>query len=182
MDILQKLQELYLLFKQQKNKIKVPADFLPLIKKFDFTLEEFTQYLLYPSDLPYGRCMVYQSPNFEVILMNWKPRKSSNIHDHGNSFGCVYILSGDVNNVAYDKNIQKIGTYKLTKGNYVEVPKGIFHQIENLNDDFSVSLHFYAPPIVGMKVVDSEDISKAYIVKPECGAWNPDDENIVRTL
>ncbi|NVO03673.1 MAG: cysteine dioxygenase family protein, partial [Bacteroidetes bacterium] len=120
--------------------------------------------------------------NFEAILMNWKPQKGSNIHNHGDSFGSVYVLSGDVKNVAYDCDLNKIGTFKQTEGDYIDVPKGVFHQLVNHTEDYSASLHFYAPPINGMKVFDDSEVHKAYIVKPNIGAWNPKDKDIVKAL
>jgi cysteine dioxygenase len=182
MEILKKFKEIDLLFEQQKDKITGPAELTTLVKNFEFHIGEFDEAIEFPEDLPYGRTLLYQSTNFEVILMNWKPKNGSNIHDHGNSFGSVYVLSGDVNNIAYDPELNKIGTFKQSKGDYIDVPKGIFHQLQNLNDTYSASLHFYAPPIQGMKVFDASDIQKSYIVKSESGAWNPSEKDIVKIL
>jgi cysteine dioxygenase len=111
--------------------------------------------------------------------MNWKPMQSSNIHDHGNSFGCVYSVTGKANNVLYNENLDQIGCISLVNNTIAEVPKGIYHVIENKNEDYAVSLHFYAPPMYGMKVIDSQDKSKAYFVKSEIGAWDPQPDEII---
>jgi len=169
-DKIEKIDQLYF---SNKAKIKGPADFKVILEKFSFSQEELKEHLLYPENLPYGRKCVFQSDNFEVIVMNWKPRQGSNIHDHGNSFGCVYSVSGSANNLLFNQKLENIGSIPLINHNIAEVPKGIYHKIDNDNDDYSISLHFYVPPMSGMKVVDLNDKTKSYIVGNNDGAWNP---------
>jgi cysteine dioxygenase len=170
----EKIKEIDHLFTDSKHAVHGPSEFKALLGKFSFTMEEMTEHLLYPENLPYGRKCAYRSANFDVIVMNWKPRQKSNIHDHGNSFGCVYSVTGNANNVLYNDNFDQVGTIPLVNNAIAEVPKGIFHVIENNNDDYAVSLHFYVPPMSGMRVIDAEDKTKSYFVKSECGAWNPE--------
>jgi cysteine dioxygenase len=175
----EKINKIDQLFEASKQNIHGPADFKAILEKFTFDKEEMTEHLLYPEDLPYGRKCAFQSPNFEVVVMNWKPNEQSNIHDHANSFGCVYSVSGKANNVLYNGNLDEIACIPLVNNTIAEVPKGVYHIIENKNDDFAVSLHFYAPPMDGMKVIDKEDKTKNYFVKNECGAWNPKPEEVL---
>ena len=94
---LEKINQIDHLFSQSPDNIHGPAELKSIISPFVFTLEEIKEYLIFPEDLPYGRNGVYRSKNFDVVIMNWKPFKSSNIHDHGDSFGCVYSISGKAN-------------------------------------------------------------------------------------
>ncbi len=164
MKLERKIERIDQLYKSNKNNISGPADFKAILEKFSFSKDELTDHLLYPEDLPYGRKCIYRSENFEVIVMNWKPRRESNIHDHGDSFGCVYSISGNAKNVLFNENVENIGSVPLINQTIAEVPKGIFHKIENDSDDFSVSLHFYSPPMSGMKVIDPSDKIKNYIL------------------
>jgi len=157
MKLERKIERIDQLYKSNKNSINGPADFKTILEKFSFSKDELTDHLLYPEDLPYGRKCIYRSENFEVIVMSWKPRQESNIHDHGDSFGCVYSISGNANNILFNENLENIGIIPLINHTIAEVPKGIFHKIENESDDFSVSLHFYSPPMSGMKVIDPSD-------------------------
>ena len=175
----EKINKIDLLFEASKQNIHGPADFKAILEKFTFDKEEMCEHLLYPEDLPYGRKCAFQSPNFEVVVMNWKPNEQSNIHDHANSFGCVYSVSGKANNVLYNGNLGEIACVALVNNTIAEVPKGIYHAIENKSDDYAVSLHFYAPPMLGMKVIDKDDKTKSYFVKNECGAWNPKLEEVL---
>ncbi|MEI6764734.1 MAG: cysteine dioxygenase family protein [Bacteroidota bacterium] len=174
MNFYEKVKGIEQCYTEAKEQIKGPADFKAILQKFDFNSDDMTDHLLYPEDLPYGRKCAYRSSNFEVIVMNWKPGKSSNIHDHGDSFGCVYSVSGKADNVLYNPNLEQVGIIPLVNHTIAEVPQGIYHAIENNSETFAVSLHFYVPPMNGMKVIDKEDKTKSYIVKNECGAWNPD--------
>lgn len=167
------------LYETSKHNIYGPMEFKAILYGFEFNIEEMTEHLVNPEGLPYGRKCVFQSPNFEVVVMNWKPFEKSNIHDHANSFGCVYSVTGKANNVLYNENLEEISCIPLKVNTIAEVPKGIFHCIENINDAYAVSLHFYAPPMIGMKVIDKTDNTKCYFVKNECGAWNPRPEEIL---
>lgn len=164
------------------KRIRNPKDLKTSIQQFTFNMDDYTKHLLFPEDLPYGRNLLYQSSNFEAILMNWKPKNESNLHDHGNSYGCVVVLNGDIENVTVDDDNKVVEISKCTKGALAEVPKGIYHQIKNTTDDFAVTLHFYAPPINGMRVKDKFDFNKQYVVKSDCGAWNPSGNEIIETL
>lgn len=179
---IEKLTAIDKLFTENKNNIQQPADLIPILKDFIFSMDELKGDLLYPEDLPYGRNVIFRSENFEAILMNWKPKQSSYIHDHGNSFGVVYVLTDGGNNVAYDSDYHHIATIPLMTGDFVEVPKGIYHRIENPTDIHSVTLHFYAPPLNGMKVIDTKDVKRQFIVSNETGAWEPKKEEIVKNL
>ncbi len=174
MNFKEKIEKIDQLYTSNINNISGPADFKAILEMFSFSKDELTEHLLYPEDLPYGRKCIYRSGNFEVIVMNWKPRRESNIHDHGDSFGCVYSISGNAKNVLFNEKLENIGSVQLINQTIAEVPKGIFHKIENDSDDFSVSLHFYSPPMSGMKVIDSIDKNKNYIVGSNDGAWNPE--------
>ena len=169
----EKIKTIDHLYSVNKSAINGPSEFKAIIEKFTFTREEMSEHIIYPDDLPYGRKCAFRSSNFEVVVMNWKPFEQSNIHDHADSFGCVYSVSGSANNVLYNGNLEEIACIPLVNNKIAEVPKGIYHAIENNNEDYSVSLHFYAPPMQGMKVIDKEDKTKSYFVNNESGAWNP---------
>jgi cysteine dioxygenase len=172
MTLREKIDQIDRDFTASRKQITGPAPFKSLLGKYSFSQDELREHLLYPEELPYGRKCIFRSENFEVVVMNWKPGKASNIHDHGNSFGCVYSVSGQADNVLYDENLEHIGTTPLINNAIAEVPRGIYHAICNDTSDFAVSLHFYSPPMDGMKVIDSNDKTKSFFVKNDCGAWN----------
>jgi cysteine dioxygenase len=179
MTFIEKIHQIDRLYSEQKDNIKGPAEFKAILKDFSFCKEEMEGDLLYPEELPYGRKCIFRSSNFEVIVMNWKPQQQSNIHNHGNSFGCVYAVSGNANNVLYNDDLDQLGCIPLINHSIAEVPKKIFHVIENKHDEYAVSLHFYAPPMCGMRVIDASDKAKSFFVKNDQGAWNPAPDEIL---
>ncbi len=180
MNFNEKVEQIDLLFNASNEAINEPSQLKKIIQQFAFDSSDVEEHLLYPEHLPYGRKCAYRSDNFEVIVMNWKPMESSNIHNHGNSFGCVYSVTGSANNILYDDNLEQINCIPLVNNTIAEVPKGIYHAIQNSKNEYAVSIHFYAPPMVGMNVIDKENKEKSYFVKNECGAWNPTPEEILQ--
>jgi cysteine dioxygenase len=167
---------------EKKEKYNNPASLKALLQKYVFKVDDFKHDLIVPDTNPYGRKLVFSSPNYEVILMNWKPKNESNIHNHGASFGCVVVLKGQIINNLFDENTKIKSISIHTKGDHTEVPKDIYHQIKNSTDDYAVTMHFYSPPLKDMKVLDKTDIEKKYVVKCNCGAWNPQPGDIKETI
>jgi len=169
-------------FEKKKEIIKDAASLKTLLIKYTFNLDDYKNDLIYPEDLPYGRKILFQSKNFEAILMNWKPGNESNIHNHGESFGCVFVLKGIVINNLFDEHTKIKNIFLFQPGDISEVNKGIFHQIKNTTKEYAVTMHFYAPPIKNMTVIDKNDLDKNYIVKCNSGAWNPKPDDIEKTI
>lgn len=170
----EKLIEIDRIYTTLKETIQGPAEFKAIIEGFSFGVDEMREHLPDPGNLPYGRNCVFRSANFEVIVMNWKPFQRSNIHNHGHSFGCVFAVSGKAVNLLYDDGLELIASIPLVEKKIAGVPYGIYHVIMNDTPDFAVSLHFYAPPMDAMKVIDASDMSKSFFVKGDGGAWNPE--------
>ncbi|MEI6457205.1 MAG: cysteine dioxygenase family protein [bacterium] len=169
----EKIRQIDHRFSDKENEIQGPSEFKLILEQFNFSIEDVRDHLLYPEALPYGRKCVFRSKNFEVVVMNWKPGNGSNIHDHGRSFGCVYSVTGKADNVLYNAALEEIGIIPLINNAIAEVPRGIYHVIKNDTDEYAVSLHFYAPPMDGMHVIDPNDKTRSWFVKNDCGAWDP---------
>jgi cysteine dioxygenase len=179
---IKQLEEINKAFERRKLEITTPKDFISILKDFQFDFEDYKEGLLYPENLPYGRNILFSSGNFEAILMNWLPGKCSYIHDHGSSFGVVYVFTNGGNNVSYNSDYNYVSTIPLLAGNMVEVPRGYFHKIENPTNFYSVTLHFYAPPLIGMKIIDEKDTRRQFIVTSGTGAWEPIESEIEKRL
>ena len=53
---------------------------------------------------------------------------------------------------------------------FIEVPLDSWHQMKNNLDEFTYTIHIYAPPITDMQVFDKEK-KQLITVDEECGAW-----------
>lgn len=159
-----------------------PAAFRPLLRDFSPVRQDYEELLICPPTLPYGRNTLFSSGRFEAVLMNWKPGRSSNIHDHGRSFGCVLGLHGSCRTLLFGSDLGLLNINNIEAGQICDVPKGIFHQIENPTAEFAATLHFYLPPIENMQVVDDLDQKKVYVVKAGSGSWKPEENDVIDVI
>ena len=110
----------------------------------------------------YGRNIFTIEP-FECVLINWPSGVESAVHHHKGLFGYVWVLEGELDNV----------TYKLEKNKLIEdsidiyrrnglapEPDGIIHKLRNNSaTKRAITLHFYYPAIhsfEGMKIFNLE--------------------------
>lgn len=108
----------------------------------------------------YSKFQLYTNPHYEINLIEWKKGAKGLIHDHPPD-GCVvklidgslledrFVSSGVSNKINTIKHTQRnifvpIHSFNKTKTHSYFI-EGI-HSIENINNDKSYSLHFYAPP------------------------------------
>lgn len=102
-----------------------------------YTKDDWKNYVIFDNK-NYKRNLVYKNETFEILILCWKEKQESPIHDHPKN-GCIFkVLQGSIVEVKkdtqYTLNINDIG-YSIGKN---------VHQIKALED--SVSLHVYSPP------------------------------------
>jgi len=150
-----------------------------LVQAQQFSVQEVGAYLMPPLDKPYGRKLVYQSDNLEVIVMHWKEGTFCDIHNHGKSFGIAQVLSGAMRNEIFDAQYRLMEEQVFCTGAFIYVPRDVFHRMGNLYQlKNSTTIHFYTPPIHHMEVVDLAN-NRIQMVDDNCGAWLSDEEKHV---
>lgn len=130
------------------------------------------------SDRPYAKTLVLESDTLECGIFRWNRNLPCAIHDHGESWGAVKVLSGLVVNNTYKrdregaivKDMKKI----YTPGNIIFMPKGTIHSMVSIGQPQLVTVHYYLPKITGMSVYDI-DRNTICTMKNNCGAWLPKD-------
>ncbi len=108
------------------------------------------QDLDYPAEDSYGRRMVCQGPNFEVLVMTWRPGSFSMIHDHGyTQWGAVQVF-GPVEHAVFrvDELDRLVTTSRrsVEPGTVLFVPHRLVHQMGNPTDEPILTLHVYGTP------------------------------------
>ena len=100
------------------------------------------------TDDKYIRNIVYKNELFEIVIITWNKNSFTKIHDHPGE--CVFkILIGSLLEVKYNsKYDNKCATniYKEDNISYINNKIGR-HKMYNINNDKSVSIHIYSPPI-----------------------------------
>jgi SAM-dependent methyltransferase/quercetin dioxygenase-like cupin family protein len=155
-------------------------------RKAKVTLEDVIPWMGEPGIYPYGRKKVFDSPELEILVMNWAALRECAPHDHGFSFGWVHVLAGTLNHTLYTLDQRDVpvmfGRRLEHAGGRYFAPRGLVHSMGNPTDETTVTLHVYAPPITGMKVYDLAKCA-ACVVSDDCGAWWPDEQRqIVRRI
>ena len=102
----------------------------------------------HPVEDSYGRKMVYETKNFEIMVMSWLPGDFSGIHDHGSvSWGAVQVFGPAEHAVFEIKNNQlsTLDRWDLKPLDIIGVNHMLIHQMGNPTKEQSfVSLHVYA--------------------------------------
>lgn len=107
----------------------------------------------------YTRNLIWADERLEVLAMCWEPGQRTSIHNHGESFGIIYVLEGCLFSEAFHrldrgetpgKARVEATRFEIARPGQVLVSQtGDIHRIGNApgHADRSVSLHFYARPL-----------------------------------
>jgi len=145
---------------------------------------ELEKYHLDPGDKPYGRNIVANNGKVEVVFLSWGPEQICDVHDHGVSCGLVKVVKGNISNIIYRQDerskepIHQQEEY-IVDDIFIEVPKNSWHQMKNNLEEFTYTLHIYAPPVTEMQVFDKEK-KQLVTVDDNCGAWLTEPERHLR--
>jgi cysteine dioxygenase len=155
------------------------------IERLSVEADEVRRYLCPPNGKPYGRALIHQTDTVEVIVMNWAPGETCWPHDHGASFGWAQVLSGAIEHTVYggeESVFATAGSVRTVEraGALIFAPCGIIHQMTALEQGAGeiVTLHFYSPPISGMRIFDQESLATC-VVSDDCGAWWPEPHQMI---
>ncbi len=95
----------------------------------------------------YGRKLVYEGDQFEIMVMSWSPGDFSGIHDHGfTQWGAVQVF-GPMEHAIFRMDEEQLSTLarmQMKTGEVVGVSHSLIHQMGNPSKDESyLSLHVY---------------------------------------
>lgn len=100
----------------------------------------------HPAADSYGRKLVYDGGDFEIMVMSWTPGDFSAMHDHGyTQWGAVQVF-GPAEHAVCAMDIDKYVTLsrvQLTPGRVIAVTHDLVHQMGNPTDEHFLSLHIY---------------------------------------
>lgn len=152
-----------------------------VMESFQTTDLDVSEYHLDPKDKPYGRNILVNNGKIEIVFLSWGPGQICDVHDHGVSCGLVKVIRGNISNIIYSPDkftgepIHQQEEY-VVDDVFIEVPKDSWHQMKNNLDEFTYTLHVYAPPVTDMQVFDKER-KQLITLDDKCGAWTTDPEH-----
>lgn len=129
-----------------------------IIRSIAFSPDDFENYSSWSDDC-YTRNCIIDNEKFELILICWCEGHRTPIHDHGGEECWVKVIEGEFKETIYKENKEgelEVVTSSISKQNEVTYMKDFmgFHQLENLSNKRSLSLHLYAKPIRTCNVFD----------------------------
>lgn len=139
----------YIVEELKKHRSLKPAEMRRIILEAKVQPEDLMPWADFDHPIAdsYGRQLVYDGGNFEVMVMSWKPGDFSTIHDHGSTqWGAVQIF-GPAEHATFrvDSNsLSTLARWQVEPGAVVGVSHSLVHQMGNpTKDQKFLSLHVY---------------------------------------
>lgn len=119
-----------------------------IVEKTNVSEEDLMEYADFDHAVEdcYGRKLVFDNGNFEVMVMSWNPDHYSSIHNHGyTQWGVVQVFGNAHHLIFHEKNEELRFSKKeyLSKGGVVKVNNKFVHQMGNGSSTPYMSLHVY---------------------------------------
>ena len=135
------------------STIKVEGKLSPkrakeVVLEANVQLEDMMEYADFghPVEDCYGRKLVYDAGNFEVMVMSWEPGDYSSIHNHGYTEWGVVQVFGNTHHFIYNLKNEKLSFAKkemLPSGTAIKVNNALIHQMGNATTERYMTLHVY---------------------------------------
>jgi cysteine dioxygenase len=123
----------------------------------------------------YARNLVCRTPDFELLVLCWKPGQESTIHDHAGSLNVIRIYEGTLTSRFFERvgggtGVSEVGgggelprgPVRLQReeqldGGHTGLDRGGIHQLANTSDEALVTVHLYSPPLQDIVVYATDD-------------------------
>lgn len=135
----------------EKDRYLKPSDMRRIVLNAEVQQEDLTPWADFdhPVADSYGRRLIYQGDNFEIMTMSWAPGDFSTIHDHGyTQWGCVQVF-GPAEHATFrmdDQSITTLARWQMQPGEAIGVHHDLLHQMGNATEERFLSLHVYGEP------------------------------------
>jgi cysteine dioxygenase len=138
-----------------------------IMHSIKFSANDFEKFSSWSNDC-YTRNCIVENQQFELILICWCQGHQTPIHDHGGEECWVKVIDGELKETIYKHNeATELIEVKsaIAKANDITYMKDFmgFHQLENVANKRSMTLHLYAKPIRECNMFD--ETSKRFVSK-----------------
>ncbi len=132
----------------QENENLNATHIKKLVEQANITEEDLLPYadFNHPIEDSYGRKMIYDGGNFEIMTMSWNPNHYSSIHNHGDTQWGVVQVFGNTHHFIYrirENELQFAKKEILVKGEVIKVVNSMIHQMGNPSTKGYMTLHIY---------------------------------------
>lgn len=132
----------------ETNTKMTPLKAKELVISADVQVEDMIQYADFDHPVAdcYGRKLVFDNGQFEVMVMSWCPGDYSSIHNHGYTQWGVVQAFGNAHHLIYQIKDNEMSFAKkeiVTSGEAVKVNNALIHQMGNSTTQGYLTLHVY---------------------------------------
>jgi len=131
------------------------GDLRAILADLQADVEDFAPHVRF-SERTYRRNLVHAGPWHNLLVLCWRNRQRSPIHDHTGSSCAVRVLAGTMTETLFSRGpnglIKAEGSRDFMPGAVIGSVDQDLHQISNMqtgNADL-VTLHLYSPPLMIM--------------------------------
>jgi len=152
----------------QTGTTRMPlGEFAALAQRLDLDDALVAAHMRFCDDT-YARNLICRTPQFELLVLCWKPGQGSTIHDHAGSLNVTRVYSGSLTSRQFRRRCGEPGVMEVGGATAGELPdgpvdvlreevlagsgaaivdRGEIHQLANDSDRDLVTVHLYAPPL-----------------------------------
>lgn len=169
----------YIVSKLEEKKEWKPSEIRRIVLDAGVRQEDLAPWADYghPVSDSYGRRLIFQEGNFELMAMSWVPGDFSAIHDHGHTeWGAVQVF-GPAEHATFRVDEGRISTLmraQFKAGDAIGVSHTLVHQMGNPTDQYFMTLHVYGrPEDIGNVTGDARvyDLEKERIQRVDGGVF-----------
>jgi uncharacterized RmlC-like cupin family protein len=111
---------------------------------------------------------VFCSEAYDIWLIRWGAGSRTELHDHGDSAGALYVVSGELvehrpNPAGRGRPLRRV----LRALDDRPMPPTHVHEIANWSDTVASSVHVYSPPLATMNHFDVTPDSELRMIRRE---------------
>lgn len=118
--------------------------------RLDIPIEQLQPYIHWNTKY-YTRNCIARTEHYELILLCWEEDQNTPVHCHGGEECWVYVMNGKMqeNHFQFENEVLTLeSTEVLQKGDKSFMCDDLgFHQLTNVSEGRSMSLHLYMDPI-----------------------------------
>jgi rhodanese-related sulfurtransferase/quercetin dioxygenase-like cupin family protein len=95
--------------------------------------------------------LLYHGAEYDVWLISWMPGQSTGFHDHGASSGAFFVTTGTL-----EEHRPGGPGRAICAGDFCAFGPDYAHDVRNVSEAPSISIHAYSPPLTEMKRYELE--------------------------
>jgi rhodanese-related sulfurtransferase/mannose-6-phosphate isomerase-like protein (cupin superfamily) len=131
-------------------KRRTPQELIELLRAFADSTQWLDRVRLRSDRRWYER--LFEGPEYDVWLISWMPGQSTGFHDHGASSGAFLVTAGTLeeHDGGHEPKV-------LSAGQARAFGSGFAHDVRNVSQAPSISIHVYSPPLTKMNEYELEE-------------------------